>query len=717
MMILKRFLAISILSSACMYAGACINEGTHNYYMFSVYDRELNGDNNLARINQNDYINRLNKNWDVYTNGLIKGYDSKKLHAYATQKKDAQMLNYIKQLDIYLKIASSYKETWNYPTRKQVLLRQQNLQKVRSAAIRGTKSRIRSQYALLYMRCNMLMKQYAVNVNFWNTTAKSMPNSVYRDMMMDIYAGSMAHTGKDDEACEIFAKLGDIPSISTWMMGKRNLKGIRTVYQHNQNAATLPFLVQEFVNNAQETVDDESADKSGGFNIYGKLFVKKVYRNEINSFCTFANSVVTDGKSKSPALWKTAAAWLHFMFGNRQTARQEIDEAMNLSGTERMKDNARAIRLYIYSATAKEGETFDNYLVKELDWLTGMARKEVFADNNYYPNHYTEVLDRLVNQQLVGKYDSWHHSEIATALAGVIRKQQTSLESTEYRYYDSTWNPEYSTDYFYRIDTLSADCVKCYLDYLQKVHEGSLDKWLLVHIDKNSNYLNDIIGTKYLAKGEYTKAIEYLEKVPLTFLDKQNIRQYMASRSFNTEKWFSRSINDNMVDNPETHITTNLKIKFAKAMNEMEAKYTVVNGEEKTKLAYEMANMYYQVSHLGNCWCVTHYSWSIGDSARVGEVDYVAKAINCLNIAKASTDFTLKEKALYALAYIPLQPWYEEVWDDASSKVTTRLLPNNRQYKALMDLSQFERRNHNVVKSGYITRCDVIRQFDKLINN
>src|SRR5574344_1496197 len=712
-MILKRFITASLLAASGLYANACAYEGTHNYYMFSVFNHDYTGENYaVARINQNDFTDKINQNWTAYTGGEIKTYDSARLRRYAMVKGDQQMLKYIKLLDKYLNVASSYKETWTYPTKKQMALRNTTLQNVRAASLAQTRSKIRSQYALLYMRCNMLLKQYATNVKFWNTTAKGMPNSVYRDMMMDIYAGCLTRTGRADEGCEIFASLEDIPSIGTWMMGKRNLKGISDVYQRNPNAATLPFLIQEFVNNAQETVDDEKAEKTGGYNIYGKLFVKKTYRNEVNNFCMFANKVVAEGKTKTPALWKTAAAWLHFMFGDTKTGQQEIDNAITLSGTDRMMDNARAIRLYITSANTDNPDILDKYITHELDWLYNMAEKN---GANSSSKHYTEVFDRLVNQQLVPKYDHWNRNVIATALVGTLQTLQSASGAPSYG--ENQWNSHYSNDYFERLDSLNGYTAKCYLDYLQHHPSDELDKWLISHNSRNYDYLNDIVGTHYLRQGEFTKAIEYLERVPLTFLDGQNISQSMATRSFTQEKWFSHIKHDVDETSGKTHLTSNMKIQFAKAMNDLEAKYSVANDEERIRLAYDMATRYYQASHYGNCWFLTHYGWSISASPRVGEADFVARAINYLDIAKNTTVFNMKEKALYALAYIPMQPWCTEDWDYNTSKSVYKYNRGNRQYMALQELTAFEKQNTGNRPSIYVTKCDVLKRFSKLTNN
>ena len=130
-----------------------------------------------------------------------------------------------------------------------------------------------------------------------------------------------------------------------------------------------------------------------------------------------------------------------------------------------------------------------------------------------------------------------------------------------------------------------------------------------------------------------------------------------------------------------------------------------------------MATRYYQASHLGDCWFITHYRWSVSDSTRTGEADFTGRAINYLNVAKTATVFYQKEKVLYALAYIPLEPWYSEDWDDNTSKNIYKYNIGSRQYKALQELSAFERQNTDNTPSIYVTKCDVLKKFGKIQNN
>ena len=70
-------------------------------------------------------------------------------------------------------------------------------------------------------------------------------------MMKNIYAGALYKTGRSAEAGELFAEMGDYNSLMTQYYKKRSFAAIRQEYLSNPNAKVLPFLLQDFVNNAQ----------------------------------------------------------------------------------------------------------------------------------------------------------------------------------------------------------------------------------------------------------------------------------------------------------------------------------------------------------------------------------------------------------------------------------------------------------------------------------
>ena len=213
---MKRFIITNLLAIMVLPMLACAGGWTTNYYLFSVYQR-------------NDFSDRMDditrKNWKTY---LGMGDDeyfwfrADDIIKAAQAKNDALMVSYVQNLAKYLDCARevSY-EVWDYPTKEKLAKRNKTLQAIRTYAQSKLKTRLRSQHALLYMRCNMLLKNHQENVGFWEQTASQYIETVYKDMMKNIYAGALYKTGQEAKAGELFAEMGDYNSLMTLYYLKR----------------------------------------------------------------------------------------------------------------------------------------------------------------------------------------------------------------------------------------------------------------------------------------------------------------------------------------------------------------------------------------------------------------------------------------------------------------------------------------------------------------
>ena len=357
---MKRFIITNLLATLVLPILACGWFDTHNYYLFNVYD-------------QTDFRERVeticDNNWKIYL-GMNDdewfSFSSKKedIINAARQKGDALMVSYVQNLDKYLDCSSDVRsEAWDYPTKEQIAKRTKTLQNIRTYAQSKLKTRLRSQHALLFMRCNMLLGNHQENVTFWEQTASQYIETVYKEMMQNIYAGALYKTGQEIKAGELFAEMGDYNSLMTQYYKKRSYFAIQREYRLNPNSKVLPFLLEDFVNNAQEA-DDLVKSQNGEYSIAygGKLFIRDLTRDEVNQMIAFCGEVVSEGKTETPALWQGAKAWLEYMFGNKQQALDDITKAGLMKGTQRMEDNVRALRIYIASAISPKNTDFDNWL-------------------------------------------------------------------------------------------------------------------------------------------------------------------------------------------------------------------------------------------------------------------------------------------------------------------------------------------------------------------
>lgn len=672
---MKRFIIISLLAVMAVRTQACIWIDNYNYYLFSPFPTE-------------SFRSRVDKitleNWRVYLGSDEQYYyfQADEVCKFAQQKGDVLMVSYVRNLQKYLDCADQKRsEQWDYPTKEQIAKRKQTLQNVRAYAQGKLKSRLRSQHALLFMRCNMMLDRHDENIRFWEQTASQYIETVYRDMMRNIYAGALLKKGRGDEAGRIFAEQGDFESLMTQFYERRSYQAIRQEYLRDPNSAVLPFLLKDFVNNSQEAVDAIN-DPDG---LGGKLFIRNISESEARQMIGLAGQVVSEGKTQTPVLWQSAKARLEYLFGDRKQAATDILAATKMEGTPRMKDNARVLMLYITSSQAPMSETFDDYLAGELEWIDDKLNNDEF---------YRGALDRLTHQVLAEKYA--HRAATAVAL----------LKATDCSLYSNL------------IDTMSIENLIQYIDYVRSPAQTALDKFLKARQDADMNFLNDMAGTKYLRLCRWAEAQEWLQKVSLPYYNDRGYAIYAAKRRWNVEPWITRQWlkEGEEYSGAKQYLQSNPKMDFAREMQAMESKLNLLSGKARQQQCFDLAVRYAQAHFTGDCWFLMRDGKSISDTLRTNETDLAQRTLELLREVSLTTDFTLKERALYAMSYGYLYPerlgWAVSEWDSKQMDYVKRVNLQSPQFKAFAALTDLEKANATRT-SRYVSRCDEYIQFRK----
>ena len=704
----KSFQPVSLLLWMLLFgilpAAACISEApTHNAYLFSVYDNAL--------MENNPFTDKVNRYWRNYV-GSSEDYfdcvgDSTLIINTARKKGDLETAAYLHLLYKYIAASSAIYNGWDYPTKEQLNYYHRVLRDMLAASRSYRGKRLRSQYALMQMRALFAQKSYMAAANVWAKNQNTLSPSVFRDLMRNLYAGCLLRMNQKRQAVEIYAEQQDFASLKFCVRNYRNLAGIKSVYAQNPNSATLVYLVQDFVNNAQETFDlFESkapkwlADNNDSTKIgwLKEIDRKAIYRQEALEFVAFAQQVVAEGKTKTPCLWQTAIGCIHHVLGDTQSAEKELKAALNMAGTSRMKANARAIYAVNSVSVNHPDNAYLNWIAQEMDWLKAESKKEI--DGRY--NHYNDVLDRLIFNNLVPALRKAGMGNLSLAL---IASQQSNL-----------W---YSGEYFDELQKLSADQLVDYVKWCKKPSDNALETYARHHAPSNDNYYNALVGTRLLACARWAEAIPYLEKVDNSFLSDQGIAPYAKKMDFNADRWITDQKLDRNEKNNDVKLTANKKIDFCKQMIQEEAKYRLMrNGLDKRRQAYKLASLYYQASYEGDCWWLTQYGVSCTqDSALVGTKDFVAETIRLLNAALApkwnkkeeKRAFDLQQKTVYALAFIRHDPMLTFSYDENYNEIAT-YQPHSRQYLAMQRLLDFSNRYPQQI-APYISRCDVLKKF------
>ena len=667
---MKRFIIISLLAAIAARGMACIWMATDNYYLFCFDQQE---DFSFRA----DEITR--ENWKAYLGMSSDDYfyfDADEIISKAKSKNDELMVSYVENLQKYLDCARDVdEETWNYPSKEELADRALQLNSVRTYALSKVKSRLRSQHALLYMRCNMLLGRHQENVDFWEQTAKDFIETVYKDMMENIYAGALLKCGRDHEAGQIFARQGDYSSLMTQYYTKRSCQAIRQEYQRDPNSAVLPFLLQDFVNNAQEACD-------GSYD--GKLFIRDIQQAEARQMMALCQQAATEGKSRQPILWKSAKAWLEYMFGDKQQALSDIKETATLDGTDGMKNVARVLRLYITGAMTPVNIAWENYVADELRWLQSMKDSD---------DYYGRAFERITHQMACDKLQKAGRQTSAN-------KMKALTDASAYELY---------------LDTASVDDALAALNYFKGPMRSPIDKFLKENDEElNPMAVNDLIATKYLRLSQWQQAIEWLLKVPTSYYADKGYAPYAALRRWSVEPWVKRQWlrEDQTWGEGRAVLKQNPKLVFAREMQQMEAESHVLSGQALCQRYYDLAVRYAQAHITGDCWFLLNDTKGVYDED--DRSDFAQKAVDLLRKAGRTTNRQLKEKVLFARVYYYLNPdcWYEAHWDSNISDYVRTPNLSSMQYNAFAALADFEKSNPDGTPV-YISRCDEYIQFRK----
>ena len=693
---MKKFIALSLLAFATLQELACGGWVRPNYYMFSVFNRDLM---------ENSYQQEANKFWESYVGDSFYGYmvedfgnvDPKEfdksenaLIKAAKKKGDTEMITYMRLLNKYLYNNGAGDTEWNYPTKAQLANRKTVISQVKSQAMAYRGSKLKNQYALLVMRCNMTQKNHQANINYWNNTASKLKDSPYKNWMKDIYAGALYNSGQKDKACEIYAELGDMTSIKYCMRKKRNLQGIKEEYATNPNSPTLIFLVQDFVNNTQETLDNNSDPE-----LMKYVEATGIYQNDIDGFIDFAGKVLKEGKTKSPAMWEAARGFVNYMNNNQDDAIKQLTNAQNLAGTQRMRDNARACLMLASIKSARPDDKYFDYITGEYKWLDQVAG---VTETDKYGNdpHYHDVYERVTYDNLVPQLFKWGMPNAATAVLGMADEHCNQGE------------------YANVIEHFSSNEYEEFYSYLKNGEKSSLEKMAVSKINLPEVAFNDEMGTKLLREGEFQAAIPYLEKVPLSYVQEQGIADYMARKDYNKEIWLKRQFISPWKEfETEAKLTENAKLTYCRDMLTIDKEIANATGEARNQLLFKKANLLYQASYKGDCWYLTHYAQSANDEQQKNEYDFVESARTLLReIEKNTTDINTQLKSIFAQTFIVgenSEYCVQKKFDYSTSTFENTLFFDTPHYRAMTLLDKFYQDNN--LQADYMSKCDIYKRF------
>ncbi len=234
-------------------------------------------------------------------------------------------------------------------------------------------------------------------------------------------------------------------------------------------------------------------------------------------------------------------------------------------------------RIYIDAKRLPYNASYDTLLYNQLEWLSLMAdanltdktreksmfRLTMLGNYSYY--YWNDMLRKIVLGEICPRMLKLGKTTKAIQLANMA--EYRLLNKINYAQ-DTTdpYNREYATNLFDMVDTLDVDKV---VDYTAQMANSDtrINRFYKESSNTDSNYWNDIIGTKYIRDGRYKEAVKYLNKVSPQFENTLNTAEYMKFNPFSLYK--------EKIDKP-----TSYKLKFAQRMYELECLIATSKSED-----------------------------------------------------------------------------------------------------------------------------------------
>lgn len=502
---------------------------------------------------------------------------------YLAAQKDTAALEYWR---LVKRFAEKMDDPWYYynlADRKEL---HSVAERLRTAGEKCTHQGLKERYLLQVMRFTFYLQDYNLCIQLHRFFPQTWQDSDIRERCLNYYAGALLHQGQTVAAIDIYSSTEDWNSLHTISCNTALLK---TLYETNPRSRAFEFYIQQFLNREQFTCNP----------------------GERKEFSNLAKKVLKENKTDQPALWQSALAHIAFLDGDVKTAVTLIEKAANMKGSPLVTTNARLLRL-LYHAADTKAANYDQRIATDLPWLLKKAAGFDCQSEYWGTEHYKNILKIAVFQYLEPHFSAKGRTNMALAVLNAY--DQAESFGYDHDYWERT--REYAPKYYsYRdfsfnyMDSTSIQNVKDFLAFVKSGGKTELEKGLIQSGYVNDDFVNELIGTKYMRLHDFHNAATYLAKVPAAFLKKQNIHGYLLRNPFK-EAWISnpRERGHYGIYNPAAlYAAQPTKLNFCNIMNELEKRMgTTTDQTELAQLHYAYSTGLMQIED--HCWAHLQYS-------------------------------------------------------------------------------------------------------------
>lgn len=536
---------------------------------------------------------------------------------------------------------------------------------IADSALAYKRSRYASRYMLLCSKLLFKSQRYVDCVALWNRRGGKVSHDMLYEKATGYVAGSMAKLGQVEDACRIYAAIGDLESLQG--MKKFDKNPYCVLYDYDPNSPFIPALLQEFffrLENPQTSVEYYTEEE------------KQYHDQVLQELKTLASEACSNPNVVNKAMWRYVMAAL---LDYEQRPQEALHYVEGVRSQDAFLDRSlRIMSIYLHAQTDTLNSAYEGRLYEDLQWLdscmmdewnvlqpsrsfalshiselrrscrrtiyTYDALRKIMVGNRGLCNRLLKEGDAVRAMQLANMAENYLFKFTDNPVVRHLRKRGTvgrfynweCLDDVPDRlyvdYYKFSWESvfhdravhrfnehDYSNEMFEMVESMDA---KSILDYWNRVEQpaDSLDEFLNNRSYLNADYWREIAATHCMREQRWAKAVELLSKVKESYFKRMNIYDYFD--------YDPLAFDDTRIGSRKHY-----KLDFATTMlqleKEMRSKDANVAAFAQVDYSIGLENM------TKKCWALVEYSHSCylfwdeeSEDAEISNRKYVPRQLN-----------------------------------------------------------------------------------------
>ncbi|WP_281336342.1 hypothetical protein [Flavobacterium eburneipallidum] len=421
----------------------------------------------------------------------------------------------------------------------------------------------------------------------------------------------------------------------------KTLDYLKEIYKKNPKSEILGFLLLREINKIEDWVYtpyysnylpstqfdywSDNTDKITTETLRNRSENDRLYAQEVLDFIQTIDLKAT----QNPMIWKAAQINLQFITRKYSDCLQQIASFEKTYKTNKAVEQIEKIKALCITANQEYGKAIIQPEIQHLILKYKNDERFIFAFGREleFKGNITDgmALISLLETNFDNGYDvsnvEWQGNRIRTS---------GNLE-VFYTYFDYL-------DFVY-----AAQDLQTIVDKLKTDFSSGFEKAIYARLLKDKDYLQDLLGTKYIRENQLDKALVTYKSIGKSYWDENynawERGNYGEDYSFDQNPFYDFKYTKDFIEHKEKFLVTKLSI------TEHLIKYTNLAYNPKTKdrdyYYFLLANCYYNMSDYGNSWMMRRYSSSSSYYGQEFENESYIDEIEYRNKKKASTYYKL----------------------------------------------------------------------------